>query len=685
MGIGLLLAAGMSARLAPAASETDVLPRGEAPMATNACVCKRGTITVATYRKTEFNRCIIRTDHYQIYSELDPAEFPPQELGMLMEAMFEQYCRFFAVTPDLKGDRWPVEMYASPQRFQQLLFGGANGVFYAHTRKAHSHRIDGPLDWTDKLMVHECTHQFHALSGVKDGHPVSYGSATFGFVNEGIATFGEGTLWDPKTETVKIGYPLPGRSAHGRNISSNTPRTFDDMIMHYIDRDVDFNTIMFLVHRRTRQAEQLLRDNRAPAVAWKAAFGTLDMDADFWKDYEAFVDVVSDYANEGKGLFKDLYFTSWDDMIRRNELVDRVVTLRRAARLLGDKAPSGLTALLARLEPMSANRTDAARSEGLALYDRELPARVGEILATGHPAADPAAALLLGCSLALSMTAASNGTFAVEARVNNAYQSASAATVSYSIVSRYDGRTLAASMPATVMLPAGKPGVSTWTRTWPAPEPAVLKAEVKLTLRGRPVALRDEIVILPSIGTWWVLAPFDNAGDATVDTRLPPETEPVDLSKTYTGMAQPRRMGVKDVDIAWTRADRPRDLPLDQEFRVRIPYSERAAAYAVTWIESAREQKAILGLGADDGIMAWLNDVEVSRHLVNSQGYRSMEYREPVTLKKGVNKLLLKITQSGWGWEFGAHLLDPNGDRELSGVRWVAAPASAQPERRPAH
>ncbi len=673
----IVLVAGGGSLPACAGSETDVLLKNETAQATKTYPSKRGKVVVETYKKADFDRFLIRTSHYQIYSELKPDEFPPQELGMLMEAMFEQYCRFFAVTPDLKGARWQIEMYASPERFQRLMNVGANGIFYEHTRKAHSHRINGPLDWTLKLMVHEATHQFHALSGVTHANPVGYGSAMqLGFMNEGIATFGEGTLWDAKTETVRIGYPLPGRSASGRNKSAQTPRTFDDMIMHYIDRDVDFNVIMFLVHRRTRQAAQLFRDTRPAPVAWRAAFGSLEMDSSFWKDFEEFVDIISDPQNEEKGLFKDIAFTSWKDMIEKNEVVDHVVTLRRVCRLLGDRTPASVTDLTNQLEPLSRDRSETARKQGIADYNRRLDGMVRDTLAAGHVRGGEAAALLIGCSATLTVTSEPDGTLCCQTRGGGAYQSAVQMSAAMSIASGYDGRTLGTSLPNVQTLQPEAEGLSTWKHPLSASDPAVVRSDVTIQWRGQSLVLHDEVPLFPSIGKWRILGPFDNQGDATVDTVLPPETEPVDLSKTYTGMAQPRRLGVKDVKIAWTPADRPRELAADREYVVKIPYSERAAAYAVTWIDSAREQKAVLALGADDGIMAWLNNQEVCRQLRNSQvGYRSMEFREPVTLRKGMNKLLVKITQSGWGWEFGGHLLDPSGEHELSGIRCVSKPA----------
>lgn len=83
-----------------------------------------------------------------------------------------------------------------------------------------------------------------------------------------------------------------------------------------LERDECCNLMMFLIHRRTAQAAQLLRDTRPPEEAWKAAFGRLEPDAAFWKDYEAFCKLISDERNANR--YRDLYFTSWPEMLKKH-------------------------------------------------------------------------------------------------------------------------------------------------------------------------------------------------------------------------------------------------------------------------------------------------------------------------------------------------------------------------------
>jgi hypothetical protein len=74
-------------------------------------------------------------------------------------------------------------------------------------------------------------------------------------------------------------------------------------------------------------------------------------------------------------------------------------------------------------------------------------------------------------------------------------------------------------------------------------------------------------------------------------------------------------------------------------------------AYAYTEFESETGGDARLLMGSDDGLRAWLNgelvhDNNVDRGLIHDQDVT------PVTLKKGHNTLLLKISQGGGGWAF---------------------------------
>jgi hypothetical protein len=85
---------------------------------------------------------------------------------------------------------------------------------------------------------------------------------------------------------------------------------------------------------------------------------------------------------------------------------------------------------------------------------------------------------------------------------------------------------------------------------------------------------------------------------------------------------------------------------------VLFPEKENCAAYLKTKLTAPEEQDALLLLGSDDGVKAWLNGVVVHTNDVN-RGDTPDQDIAPVRLKQGSNDLMLKITQGGGGW--GAH------------------------------
>jgi len=78
---------------------------------------------------------------------------------------------------------------------------------------------------------------------------------------------------------------------------------------------------------------------------------------------------------------------------------------------------------------------------------------------------------------------------------------------------------------------------------------------------------------------------------------------------------------------------------------------QECCAYAKTSIWTEKKKEARLVLGSDDGIKVWVNGAVV--HAKNAaRGLKCDEDTATVTLKKGWNVLLIKITQGGGDWAF---------------------------------
>lgn len=104
---------------------------------------------------------------------------------------------------------------------------------------------------------------------------------------------------------------------------------------------------------------------------------------------------------------------------------------------------------------------------------------------------------------------------------------------------------------------------------------------------------------------------------------------------------------------------------------------DQRAAYLKSEIWSPNAQSAVLELGSDDGIRAWLNGKEVVTNNT-ARGAAAAQEKIDVTLAAGWNTLLLKITQGTGGWGAFARLADAEG-QSLAGIA-EKIPGSDHPE-----
>ena len=65
-------------------------------------------------------------------------------------------------------------------------------------------------------------------------------------------------------------------------------------------------------------------------------------------------------------------------------------------------------------------------------------------------------------------------------------------------------------------------------------------------------------------------------------------------------------------------------------------------------------------VGSDDGVRIWLNQELIHTNPAYRGAYPDQD-RVPVTLKKGLNTLLIKVLQGGGGWGYYVRFADPEG------------------------
>ncbi|MDY7107646.1 MAG: ThuA domain-containing protein [Planctomycetota bacterium] len=82
----------------------------------------------------------------------------------------------------------------------------------------------------------------------------------------------------------------------------------------------------------------------------------------------------------------------------------------------------------------------------------------------------------------------------------------------------------------------------------------------------------------------------------------------------------------------------------------KVVSGSNCCGYVMAIIESDRAQQALLEMGSDDGLKAWLNGNVVHANNV-MRGLSRGSDTTTVTLEEGTNRLLLKITQGGGDWK----------------------------------
>lgn len=110
-------------------------------------------------------------------------------------------------------------------------------------------------------------------------------------------------------------------------------------------------------------------------------------------------------------------------------------------------------------------------------------------------------------------------------------------------------------------------------------------------------------------------------------------------------------------------------LPESDQINLAAVYPGRdnAAAYLKSRIVAPAEVKAVLLLGSDDGVKAWLNSTVVHSNNVD-RGDTPDQDVALIQLKKGHNDLLLKISQGGGGWSAHARIVGLDG-KPIPGLR----------------
>jgi alpha-galactosidase len=156
---------------------------------------------------------------------------------------------------------------------------------------------------------------------------------------------------------------------------------------------------------------------------------------------------------------------------------------------------------------------------------------------------------------------------------------------------------------------------------------------------------------------WHIVGPFQSPrrGSVSLDLWTPVEHVPTNRPDGWIDLAGAYALGRGM--LKWTPAHAAARGFVDLD--TIVGRHEWSVAYAYAEFESDHRCSATLTCGSDDGIRVWLNGQVVHEREIG-RTYRPHDDRIPVKLKKGPNRILVKIDNCQGGWGFGIAIIPAN-------------------------
>jgi len=184
--------------------------------------------------------------------------------------------------------------------------------------------------------------------------------------------------------------------------------------------------------------------------------------------------------------------------------------------------------------------------------------------------------------------------------------------------------------------------------------------------RGNLQRAQGQLRRLGFVAGWSVIGPFDDEGKKGFDTVYPPERE-LAAGATYDGKAGP---------ATWTALP-PEALAKGFVHVGSAVRPEReVVAYAIATVEAPRDERVVLWFGGSGAAKVWVNGAlalaDPSYHVA-----RLDQRGAEISLRKGKNRILVKLCHEGGRLGFHLRLADPRGDGRSLGAGDPFAPHAA--------
>lgn len=167
--------------------------------------------------------------------------------------------------------------------------------------------------------------------------------------------------------------------------------------------------------------------------------------------------------------------------------------------------------------------------------------------------------------------------------------------------------------------------------------------------RGKTVRARELVAELGFIQDWYLVGGFDNEGKGGCDTDWGPEAGS-DVRAMYPLAGR---------EVGWRKVG-ARSSTGYVDLSVSLRPNNEVVGYALTFLQADVEQKVTLGLGTSGAFRLFLNGVKVASNDRYNQPRVDQQVLD-VHLRKGLNRVLLKVCQSSGQFGFFARALGPRG------------------------
>lgn len=145
---------------------------------------------------------------------------------------------------------------------------------------------------------------------------------------------------------------------------------------------------------------------------------------------------------------------------------------------------------------------------------------------------------------------------------------------------------------------------------------------------------------------WLVLGPFDGSSKRLRDSGRMLPTYPVDLNAVWTcddGTFTAWRQAVHNLNAMFCKA------PIANLTATFARQCDGASAFALATVESDGDRKALLSLGASDGVEIYVNGEKVHEDS-RMREWQDCNIKTEITLKKGRNEILLRLLHGKGVW-----------------------------------